>query len=323
MSNARKVLIGKVLGASALGILALATAQVSQARQMHPLVIYGADNRLEVHEDADASRRELARSVVAIMPSQSLRSTGPGIAQVTGMKYGQMNNLCTTEKFYDQLAPAYCSGFLVADNIVATAGHCVQDPDFCDDAKFVFDFSVDAKDRDPNSIKSDDVYGCKRVIFEEIDGRGADYAFIELDRKVMGRTPVRFAPQAPKAGDSVFVIGHPVGLPAKIAGGANVRRNTPGYFVANLDTYGGNSGSAVFVEGTNEVAGILVRGEQDFIRRGACNVSFQCRDELCRGEDVTNAEIVAEKLLDILTTPNVPPVIVPATVPSSDVVAAQ
>jgi hypothetical protein len=307
MSNSKRVLVGKFLGAAALGVLAITAAKISHAGPMHPLVIYGADNRLEVYEEADVSRRELARSVVAIMPSDALRATSPGAAQITGMKYGQMNNLCATEKFYDQLAPAYCSGFLVADNIIATAGHCVQDPNFCSEAKFVFDFALDAKGRDPNAIKADDVYGCKRVIFEEIDGRGADYAFVELDRNVVGRTPVRFAPQAPKPGDSVFVIGHPVGIPAKIAGGAKVRRNTPGYFVANLDTFGGNSGSAVFNEGTNEVAGILVRGEQDFIRRGSCNVSYQCKDELCRGEDVTNAEIVAEKLLDILTTPNMPP----------------
>lgn len=313
MSNSKRVLVGKILGASALGIFALATSDFSHAAAMRPLVIYGADNRLEVYEEADASRRDLARSVVAIMPSDALRTSAAGTAQVTGMKFGQMNNLCPNEKFYDQLAPAYCSGFLVADNIIATAGHCVQDPNFCSDAKFVFDFSLDAKGRDPNSIKSLDVYGCKRVIFEEIDGRGADYAFVELDRNVVGRTPVRFAPQAPKPGDSVFVIGHPVGIPAKIAGGAKVRRNTPGYFVANLDTFGGNSGSAVFNEGTNEVAGILVRGEQDFIRRGSCNVSYQCKDELCRGEDVTNAEIVAEKLLDILTTPDTPPVVSAAT----------
>jgi hypothetical protein len=306
MSKFKNVQLGKFWGALALAAAAITTGNSVYAAHMHPLVIYGSDNRLEVHEESDASRRELARSVVAIMPSGSLRSTGPGVAQVTGMKFGQMNNLCPNEKFYDQLAPAFCSGFLVADNIIATAGHCVQDPDFCKDSRFVFDFSLDNKIRDPNSVKSMDVYGCKRVIHEEIDGQGADFAFVELDRPVVGRTPVRLAPQAPKPGDAVFVIGHPVGLPAKIAGGANVRKNTPGYFVANLDTYGGNSGSAVFIEGTNEVAGILVRGEQDFIRRGACNVSYQCRDELCRGEDVTNVEIVAEKLLDILTTPETP-----------------
>lgn len=307
MSKSLKSKLNRILkGTSALGLLLAAIVSMPQngfAASMHPLVIYGADNRLEVFEELDASRRDLARSVVAIMSVNSLRASGPTINQITGSKYGESNNLCRTEKFYDQLAPAYCSGFLVADNIIATAGHCVQDADFCTDARFVFEFSIDSKGRDPNSVKIDDTYGCKKVLHEEMDGNGADFALVELDRPVVGRTPVRFASAAPKVGDSVFVIGHPVGLPAKIAGGAKVRRNSTGFFVANLDTYGGNSGSAVFNETTNEVAGVLVRGETDFIRRGSCNVSYQCKDELCRGEDVTNPDIVAAKLLDILTTP--------------------
>jgi V8-like Glu-specific endopeptidase len=310
MSISIKSKVSKLLkGTSVLGLLLTAIVSMPQngfAAAMHPLVIYGADNRLEVFEELDASRRDLARSVVAIMSVNSLRATGPTINQITGSKYGESNNLCKTEKFYDQLAPAYCSGFLVADNIIATAGHCVQDADFCKDARFVFDFSIDSKGRDPHAVKIDDTYGCKKVLHEEVDGNGADFALVELDRPVIGRTPVRFSSAAPKVGDSIVVIGHPVGLPAKIAGGAKVRRNTPGYFVANLDTYGGNSGSAVFNETTNEVAGVLVRGETDFIRRGSCNVSYQCKNELCRGEDVTNPDIVAAKLLDIQTTPNVP-----------------
>ena len=41
---------------------------------------------------------------------------------------------------------------------------------------------------------------------------------------------------------AVHVIGHPVGLPMKFAAGATVRNNLPtAFFVANLDTYGGNS----------------------------------------------------------------------------------
>ncbi|WP_420540401.1 S46 family peptidase (plasmid) [Paenibacillus polymyxa] len=44
--------------------------------------------------------------------------------------------------------------------------------------------------------------------------------------------------------------------------GAAVRDNPPNaFFVANLDTYGGNSGSPVFNSDTHEVEGILVRGE--------------------------------------------------------------
>jgi hypothetical protein len=72
-----------------------------------------------------------------------------------------------------------------------------------------------------------------------------------------------------------------------VAGGASVRRHDNGFFIANLDTYGGNSGSAVFNEKTGEVEGILVRGETDFIYKGSCRVSNVCTDTGCRGEDVT------------------------------------
>ncbi|MEK7233144.1 MAG: S46 family peptidase [Elusimicrobiota bacterium] len=41
----------------------------------------------------------------------------------------------------------------------------------------------------------------------------------------------------------------------------DVHSSNPGFFVANLDTYGGNSGSAVFNVETNLVEGILLRSE--------------------------------------------------------------
>ena len=67
-----------------------------------------------------------------------------------------------------------------------------------------------------------------------------------------------------------------------------MRTNTAdGYFVANLDTYGGNSGSPVFNSDTHEVEGILVRGERDFVQAGGCTVSLVCPDTGCRGEDCT------------------------------------
>jgi hypothetical protein len=60
------------------------------------------------------------------------------------------------------------------------------------------------------------------------------------------------------------------------------------YFRANLDTYGGNSGSAVFDANTGVVEGILVRGENDFVTRGSCRATNYCPANGCRGEDVTH-----------------------------------
>jgi hypothetical protein len=93
----------------------------------------------------------------------------------------------------------------------------------------------------------------------------------------------------------VYVIGHPVGLPTKFADGANVRNNNnESFFVCNLDTYGGNSGSPVFNSSTHELEGILVRGETDFIvTENGCRKSNVCPQNdpnfVCRGEDCTRS----------------------------------
>ena len=81
----------------------------------------------------------------------------------------------------------------------------------------------------------------------------------------------------------------------KIAfGNTYVRRsNDAGYFVANLDTYGGNSGSPVINAGTGILEGILVRGETDFIHQGTCFESYVVPDDGGRGEDSTKATVFA------------------------------
>ena len=285
------------------GVFLTATAFAGVLR---PYVVYGDDDRIEVYEDTDPAHQILAESVVAIMSSNSVSKNSKGGVDIKGDNYGDYNELCTSEKFIEQSTPAYCSGFLVAENIIATAGHCVQDTDFCKDAQFVFGFMKDSKTRDPNVVKLHDVYGCKRILHQEMQEDGADFALVELDRPVVGRTPVEFAKKSASITDSLFVIGHPVGLPMKIAGGASVRSNEKGFFVANLDTFGGNSGSAVFNK-NYEVAGILVRGEEDFVRKGPCYVAKRCDNDKCRGEDATSADVVVAELSKYITAPPPPP----------------
>src|SRR5262249_3665943 len=90
------------------------------------------------------------------------------------------------------------------------------------------------------------------------------------------------------AGTRLYVIGHPSGLPAKFADGAEVRTaSDPAFFTANLDTYGGNSGSPVFNAATHEVEGVLVRATTDFVPVGMCLVSAVCPTSGCSGEDCT------------------------------------
>jgi V8-like Glu-specific endopeptidase len=101
-----------------------------------------------------------------------------------------------------------------------------------------------------------------------------------------------------QVGDELYIVGHPAGLPTKIAGGAVVRSVKSTFFKANLDSYGGNSGSAVFNAQTNEIVGILVRGDQDFKydQANSCTRSNICENDGCRGEDVTNITYINDAL---------------------------
>ena len=268
-------------------------------------VIYGDDDRLDYNKMSD-SMKTLADSVVSLWKSMDVSLEGDSYRLYTS-NFGRAVNLCPEERFREQKIGAFCSGSLVGEDLIMTAGHCITDEEKCKDTKFVFGFAIkDAEKGAPDRISREEVYSCKNIVTrflgDELDegdasNLGADYALIKLDRPVKGHAPlaVNRGPSASK-GDDIFVIGHPVGLPVKLAGGANVRESDKdkGFFEANLDTYGGNSGSAVFNAETHLIEGILVRGETDFITTAeGCRISNVIPNTEGRGEDVTKVSVLS------------------------------
>lgn len=251
-------------------------------------VIYGDDDRLDMYQVSDARLLKLADSTVGLFQGDNVAMEGDK-AKLTTESYSQSYGLCKEEPFYEQVTGAFCSGSLVAPDIIMTAGHCVKTAESCKSTKFVFGFAVTKAGVMPGTVPTGEVYGCSELIGREQVSYGADWALVRLDRKVANHAPLKYNTQDTlKNGDMLLVIGHPAGLPTKIAGGAVVRDASPkGYLVANLDTYGGNSGSAVFNAKTGVVEGILVRGETDYVYKGDCRVSNVCASDGCRGEDVT------------------------------------
>ncbi len=149
----------------------------------------------------------------------------------------------------------------------------------------------------------DNVYGCKEVISHKFESLSKeDYVLVRLDRKVLGRAPLAFRQTGKIAlNTKLVVIGHPTGLPTKVADGAWVRENDKSaYFSANLDTFGGNSGSAVFDAETGIVEGILVRGENDYVYAPGktCKIPQVCTDSGCMGEEVSRITTV-KKISDL------------------------
>ncbi|MDO8804988.1 MAG: serine protease [Elusimicrobiota bacterium] len=267
--------------------------------------IYGADDRQDYYA-VNAALKELSDSVVSLWESKSV-TVADGTAGLGVMAFGRAAGLCPGERFAEQPMGAFCSGSLVGEDLVMTAGHCIVDQAKCADTKFVFGFALKKEGDYPRSVPASDVYNCASIIQRDLHtettflesvfngGPGPDFAIIKLDRKVTGRKPLAIHRKAkPANGDQLFVIGHPVGLPLKVAGSAKVRKASPKYFfMADLDTFGGNSGSAVFNANTNLIEGILVRGDVDFVVSPAgCRLASVVAQDAGKGEAVTKISAV-------------------------------
>ena len=265
----------------------LAAALCITSVQGYNKVIYGNDDRRDIVDATNQTYLDLAKSTAAMISGNRLNTRGKTV-KISGSAL----RLCSDEQFNGQPTAANCSGFLVGPDLLVTAGHCIRSASDCRSYKWVFDFAKTTSNQTEYSVPKESVYGCKEIIERSLDNRTSDdYALIRLDRAVNDRNPLEFRTEGKVSNNAnLVVIGHPSGLPTKIADGATVRNNRNGvYFSANLDTYGGNSGSAVFNADTGVVEGILVRGETDYTydsNRG-CRMSYRCQDNGCRGEDVT------------------------------------
>ena len=291
----REISRGRVMRQIAIGVLLAAFVAGPSYAQISPEVIYGDDDRLDIHQVQSPKLKAMADSTVALITEAKVTiDPESGIASIRTRSYSRSYNLCEDEPFFDQETAAFCSGSLVGPDLIMTAGHCVTTQLSCETMNFVFGFAITEEGKNPNRVPAVDVYSCKKLLGRAQRNSGADWAIVQLDRTVTGHAPLKLnrSGSIPN-GTPLIVIGHPAGLPTKVAGGAYVRsQGSEGHFVANLDTYGGNSGSAVFNAVTGQVEGILVRGEADYIYRGNCRVSNVCADDGCRGEDVTRVSAV-------------------------------
>lgn len=244
-----------------------------------PKILYGVDNRYDVEDHPNSEARAQAESVAGMVepwqlssnPNNPLEFLFPRVTHVRDAR------VCADERFANQIVLPYCSGFLVAPDVLVTAGHCVTSEEDCE--RFVWAFGYK---NGMEAIAKKDVYKCEKIIEQKLTDTTftiRDYAVIKLDRKVKDRKPLKFRKFGrPNRGTPLYVIGHPMRLPMKIADGAEVKGwnseelETPlktlfkrrFYLQANLDTYQGNSGSPVFNEDTGVVEGILIEGADDF-----------------------------------------------------------
>ncbi len=287
-------------------------------------VVYGTDNRTDVYAHADATLRARAQqATVALMSPSSINTSNPNNVTFNSSTLQSSYNLCSDQRFLSDPTPAFCSGTLIDDDLVLTAGHCITSASSCSSTRFVFKFYRPAAGA-LETITTADIFSCTQIVARQqavVNGRNLDFAVVRIDRAATPRftpAPIRAGSAALPNGTSVTVIGSGSGIPFKIDSGGSVRDARSGtldYFVANTDTFGGNSGSGVYENAGYSVAGILVRGETDYVSRGSCSIVNTCTETGCRGEDITYVrpaidaycQVAASQRLCGTTNPPEPP----------------
>jgi hypothetical protein len=265
-------------------------------------VIYGEDDRIEFFEIDNPIWFERARSTVALFDKDDLIMDKQGINYLLQSDpFGLSHHLCEDEAFYDQPVGSFCSGFLIDTDIVVTAGHCIRNKYNCENVRLVFGYQYFDADNDPLITPKEDVYRCAQIIHtQNVGPTGADFAILRLDREVEDRIPLYVRNEGEVGfNDHFTVVGYPKGLPGKFAHGGSLRANDSDiFFVTDVDTFDGNSGSAVFNSDTGVVEGLLVRGEKDFTfdLNSGCYRAFTCAQDGCRGEDVVRITEVLKHL---------------------------
>lgn len=285
----------------------ISSAQIADEIIGREKTIYGPDRRKDYFEIQDPEILQVANSVAAIIPQQYLVASASGYqVSKTCPSLGGKYHLCSKESYTSQPVPSVCTAFVVASDVIATAGHCVPS---LGTSRVVFTFREEGTSdhTEIHPILASQVYRPLQVLAQKTDPAGADYALVRVDRPITDHPALKLHLDGEVGkGTIVYVLGHPSGLPLKLADSALVSDVVPnGYFLSNLDTFGGNSGSPVLNAGTNVVEGILVRGGQtDYRSEGNCSRAFVCPikpdgTKDCSGESSTLISELSDSLKEI------------------------
>jgi MYXO-CTERM domain-containing protein len=267
-------------------------------------VVYGADDRFEVFDHPDPELRSIAeQSIVALIPSFRVSRDLDGTYRLFTESLGQLRGLCPDEQFGTQPTAASCSGVLIDDDLVLTAGHCIEQQTPCGFYTYVFNYHLADADQ-PAIIRDEDVYSCARVVAQQrsFSDFTPDFALVQLDRPVEGAHAPATVRPATALGESeqLTMIGFGSGLPAKIDSGgavADPRAERLDYFVANVDAFQGHSGSATF-DSQNRLAGILVAGNAPDYRQAEGESCYRVSvyDDAQAGEIIHNVAPIVDAL---------------------------
>ncbi|MFT5859220.1 MAG: S1-C subfamily serine protease [Flavobacteriaceae bacterium] len=272
------------------------TAVVADNSELNKRIATGPsqyDSRVELLElspiiDWQRSILDNSRSVGIIIERDRLSAlTDTLYALDISTKLKTVFRLCPEEPYSEQLSLGVGTAFIVGEDIMMTASHVFE----ADIENYVVLFNFEIINRGgavfPIVSKSD-VYEIAAITEDNAE---LDILQFRVSRPLNAPVLKLATTNTLSKGKSIYMIGHPSGLPKKVALNASVYTNdNPFHFYSTLDAYQGNSGSPVFDMATHTVIGVLVSGSQDFTWTGHCNKSKLCYLPYCKGEKVIRFE---------------------------------
>jgi V8-like Glu-specific endopeptidase len=255
-------------------------------------VIYGVDNRTPIFNSTENHILEISKSIAVMTYNYKLRNNR---ADNNYYKYSKTPafvsyDICQDEPFAHENILGNCTGFLIGENLLMTAGHCISEQESCELISFIFDQITSN-----GLVKKSNTYQCKKVIQTGVNISKSnlyyqDYTILQIEKKSSApkRPFLIISDEELIEGDPLYTIGSPFGTPLKVADDAYITSlvsskgsivevaiqagdediyhplNILDYFMTNLDTFSGNSGSPVISEKTGHVIGLLSSGDDDW-----------------------------------------------------------
>jgi hypothetical protein len=257
-----------------LGLLILLSFQVH--------ALYEDDSRIDLYQTKNKVILKASQAIAYQVDKHELRGwTFRRFWKIVTQPFSELS-ICTDTKFVDQYyVREGCSGVLIDEDILLTAGNCITEHYCWNDLYYwVFDYELQNKDQLIEKLPKKDFYKCDEVLTRAFDPQsGLSYALLKLKKKVVGRKPISLSDKLLIPSDTeLMTLGHPKGLALKLATGARVYDQNETHFLINSDITGESKGSSIINSKTGELEGILIYGSKNYVRQGVCLAPSQMRN---------------------------------------------
>ncbi len=227
---------------------------------------------------------DLSRSIAAMIPKKwFIKTKIKDKYLLTYKNLKSEKNFCNGEKFLEQPSIAKCTGSLISDTRILTAGHCLDQADLqksCDDYFWVFDYKKDFFSQTaafPGKAETlysknlltlgKEIFECQTVLSSSYSKNKLDFAVLKLKQKPNRKEII--IERDDKASVSQVSLGFPNGVPMMGNRGALYLSKKRNLAYNNMYAPIGSSGSPVFNR-EGSFLGMIISSTYEQVSDGEC-----------------------------------------------------